>query len=206
MVDGVFAEGPEGEQVWEPRPEEELNAISELVQSAVGYREDRGDVVTVRSLQFEAPVPEGIEAPETPFLTGAQLVRLLTVAALAIVATGVMAFVIRPLLLAAAKPEPDGATTPALPDSPGAEFGALAAPSASPPESEGLAALDAGSTDELPSLSDLPSLDSMDFGEPDAGEEDPVERLRQLISDRRDETLDVLKGWIEEDSNREGAT
>lgn len=213
MVDGFIETDASGQENWRPRPEGELAVLAELVQSAVGYREDRGDMVTVRSLQFETPLAGTIEAADLPFLSGAQLTRMLTVGALALVAFAVMVFIIRPLLSAAASTAvpaiPAGLPGPTAEGAASLQPDALPAPTDAAPE-PGIPALEGPSTGELPALSDLPSLDSMDFSGVDSGaggaEADPVDRLRQLLADRRSETMDVLKGWIEEDTQREEVT
>lgn len=44
------------QQVYEPRPENEITKIEQLVQSAIGYSQERGDRVVVTNLEFgEAP-------------------------------------------------------------------------------------------------------------------------------------------------------
>lgn len=62
MVDGVEEVNEQGTMVWRPRTPEELKAIEELVKSATGFDEKRGDVVTVKSLEFVKP-PELTQAP-----------------------------------------------------------------------------------------------------------------------------------------------
>ncbi len=56
LVNGNYQEqkGADGETTfkYEPRSEEELNQIAALVKSAIGYNEDRGDVVEVQNMQL----------------------------------------------------------------------------------------------------------------------------------------------------------
>jgi flagellar M-ring protein FliF len=52
MVDGIMVKGDDGNMVWKERPAEELERITRLVRSAVGYDEKRGDKVEVVSLRF----------------------------------------------------------------------------------------------------------------------------------------------------------
>ncbi len=58
LVNGRYkqSENSDGEIIstYEPRTEEELNQIAALVKSAVGYNEDRGDVVEVQNVQLAA--------------------------------------------------------------------------------------------------------------------------------------------------------
>jgi len=62
MVDGTYS--GEGEQrTFTPRPQEELDRLRELVKSAVGFNEQRGDKIEIASVQFqveELPPGEGL--------------------------------------------------------------------------------------------------------------------------------------------------
>jgi flagellar M-ring protein FliF len=51
----------------------------------------------------------------------------------------------------------------------------------------------------LPDLGALPELPPMQADESpsEAEEDDPVARLRTLIEERREETVEVLRGWME---------
>ena len=57
LVDGTYVEeeDEEGEiqKVYQSRSDIELNQISDLVKSAVGYMEERGDLVEVENIQFD---------------------------------------------------------------------------------------------------------------------------------------------------------
>ena len=102
LVDGVRAPGPDGETVWAPRPAEEIEQLRQLVQSAIGFDEARGDVVTVETLEFAERGDAGAVA-EDGF--GRFIERngmtLAQTASLALVALGLILFVLRPLLKAA---------------------------------------------------------------------------------------------------------
>jgi flagellar M-ring protein FliF len=64
MVDGVEIPDAAGTPVWQPRDASEIEALEALVQSAIGFDADRGDTVTIRSLQFDASIrPEPLVAP-----------------------------------------------------------------------------------------------------------------------------------------------
>ena len=57
LVDGTYAANGNGEMVYTARTEDELNQITALVRSAVGFDEGRGDTIEVANLQFaESPV------------------------------------------------------------------------------------------------------------------------------------------------------
>ena len=52
MVDGTDTVGADGKHAWQPRPAEELDRITALVKSAIGFDEKRGDHVEVVSMRF----------------------------------------------------------------------------------------------------------------------------------------------------------
>jgi len=105
LVDGIVEAGPDGEPVWSPRPQEELDALADLVRAAIGYDAERGDIVTVDSLAFRPDATPGELAeagPVTRFLERNAL-TLVQLGVLAAVATILALTVVRPLL--ARRPE-----------------------------------------------------------------------------------------------------
>ena len=202
MVDGQVAEGADGAAVWSPREDAELETIRELVQSAVGFRAERGDEVTVRSMQFQtAATPEAAPGLSLPFMTGGQVTQMVTALLLALVALALLAFVVRPVLNRVMTPQlaPSGRAGELMgPD--GERPDPLAAPQELPaPERAGDAAAGAIAARQNAALADLSDLSNLgDLDDADDDGEDPVERLRRLIADRREETVEVLRGWMDE--------
>jgi flagellar M-ring protein FliF len=49
---------------------------------------------------------------------------------------------------------------------------------------------------------DLPSLQVISRDDPDTLPADPVARLRQLIEARQAESVEILRGWMEQDEER----
>lgn len=180
LIDGQRLLGPDGTPQWTPRPEAELATLRDLVASAVGFDSARGDVITLHSLPFEAPVLAGIEGGSGLVdRLGLDAMGLIRLAALALVVLFLALFVVRPLL------------RPALPP------GALPVP---------LLAGAAGGAEPGPALTG-----EIDSAGPAPGEardglsgraggmpEDPVARMRALIAGRQDETLQILRGWMDE--------
>jgi hypothetical protein len=84
-----------------PRTEEELAALRDLVASAVGLNEARGDVITSARCRSRCPdaVGGGRHRLLEQLLAGLDLMRLLQLAVLAAVALVLGLFVVRPILL-----------------------------------------------------------------------------------------------------------
>ena len=178
LVDGIRTEAADGTAGWEARPEEELATLRDLVASAVGFDEARGDVITLKSLPFEAMSPPGTLAEAGLFggIGPLDPMRLLQMAILSLVVLLLGLFVVRPLLRAKAA-EP--AYAPALPLSGPAREGELI-------EAE---------IDDLGALS--PTLQILP-GEARDLPDDPVARLRRLIGEREAESVEILRGWLEQ--------
>jgi flagellar M-ring protein FliF len=141
-VDGQMTPG-EGENAtptWAARSEEDMQRLTQLVRSAVGYNTERGDVVEVVNAQFaRAATPEaGVEAGGMlDFMGGLDTMRIIEIAASLIAALAFVFFVLRPLIgglmrgganaagsaaiaggpYPPALPSPDGAATLPDPDS-----------------------------------------------------------------------------------------
>lgn len=96
VVDGRYVENENGDKIYEPRSEEEIERIESLVRSAVGYDEDRGDVIEVVNLQF-AQIDARDELLDDDLLFGFEKGQLLDVAEFLIV--GIMIILVALLVL-----------------------------------------------------------------------------------------------------------
>ena len=177
LVDGQMIAGADGGLVWQPRTEEELVVLRELVASAVGLDETRGDVLTLRSLEFQAIASDGTlaEAGLMPVLGPIDTMSAIQIAVLAIVALVLGLFVLRPILASSRS--------------------RLALPA--PPSTlalGGLPALNGEITNDGVALEGT-STPTRRVG--DTPGEDPVSRLRRLIEARQTESVEVLRGWME---------
>lgn len=179
-------EAPENEQTaLVPRSAEELQDLRDLVASAVGFDEQRGDVITIKSMSLQSVSPQGTEVTRSVFDgVNIDLMSAIQMLVLAVVTLILGLFVIRPLLSRDAQPV--AGQIQALPGAAqGGSMGADGNDFALP---------------ELPMLSEfdedfdaLPNLNSKD-----GMSEDPVARLRMMIGDRQDETVEILRSWLEE--------
>lgn len=168
LVNGTVANG---ETTATPRPEPELQALRELVASAVGYDEGRGDQITVKSMPFADLAQLGTESGTRGLADRLALDSLLRLALI-----GVFAIVLVYIVLKALTRGQNGGN---------AERAALdrtAAPPGLPPAEE------PATPDAQPEI---------DFVPMDAPSPDPVARLKELMRDRQDESMKILSGWIE---------
>src|SRR5581483_7149596 len=117
LIDGTYSEEG-GKRVFQPRPQEELDRLRDLVKSAVGISEARGDKVEIESVPFQTetlPAAEG-------WLAG--IMRWLPSVATRLLALGFAAamllYVVRPLALSLAARSPRVAPAALPPGAPGA--------------------------------------------------------------------------------------
>jgi len=194
LVNNVTATSPEGEVTNTPRSEEELANLKELVASAVGFDEARGDVITIKSMQLQTAPNIGTEAG-TSLLDGfaIDVMSAIQMAVLAIVTLVLGLFVVRPLLSKAPGSAPDAAASLPAPAIANSGYDTAPEPSSDIP------ALDGEISTAGDSIGDLPMMPA--FGAPAGGgavSADPVDRLRAMIGDRQEETVEILRTWLEE--------
>ncbi|TCL01434.1 flagellar M-ring protein FliF [Shimia isoporae] len=201
LLNGTTGLDENGNEIIVPRSDAELENMRELVASAVGFDQQRGDVITLKSMNFLPATPMGTAA-ESSMLGDLNLdvMSIVQMVILAMVALGLGMFVVRPLLASqggGAGPALDGSAAPMLPpldnDS---DFGPL------PTFGGDLGGDMGGDFPALPNLGGelggdmggLPAPMGGDVG----GDGDAVERLRSLISDRQEETVEILRSWLED--------
>lgn len=168
-----------GVETFTPRPAEELAALTQLVKSAIGFDEARGDVVIIEAMQMPTPPVAGTFVDTTPGFFSNNAMSLVQLAVLSVVVLALGLFVLKPLLTS----QPASALTlpPDAPENTGLEQQKLAAPGGASGQngSDPLAI-----THSAPSAADL---------------------LRAAISERSTETNRLLQNWIDTASETEEA-
>lgn len=114
VVDGVYTYDDAGTAIYEPRSQAELDQITALVRTAMGFDETRGDQIEVVNMQFaERPgVEAGTEAPGLFEFTQADLMRFAEMAVTLLIALALVLFVMRPLVKKVLAPEPQPLALP----------------------------------------------------------------------------------------------
>ncbi len=104
LVDGTYTRSAAGEVSYQPRSPEELERIGQLVRTAVGFDEKRGDKVEIVNLRF-AEAPAGpAELGEQSLMqqlmsfTREDLIRFAELAVIALLTLIVLMTVVKPLL------------------------------------------------------------------------------------------------------------
>ncbi|MDG1335602.1 MAG: flagellar basal-body MS-ring/collar protein FliF [Tateyamaria sp.] len=195
LVNDAIEQSADGEQVTTPRAEAEMDDLRELVASAVGFDESRGDIITIKSMALQTLVPMGTEVSSSLFdRFELDLMSAIQMAILAIVAIVLGLFVVRPLL----SRNPQNEASPAA---------LLPATIVSEPN-DALTGEVSGELDDFPDLqlddsfSDMPALNFANVSGDGSASDDPVDRLRAMIGERQEETVEILRSWLEESEER----
>ncbi|ARE40416.1 Flagellar M-ring protein FliF [Rhodovulum sp. P5] len=198
LVDGTMATDANGTETWQPLPDEELESLRELVASAAGYDEARGDVITIKSMQFE-PVDLPGTGPQGGLFKDVTLdpLTLIQLGVLGTVALILGLFVVRPILAG-----PPGAVTASLP-APDGGSGDTALLSGEVDPDDGMAG---GFPMGQMGMAEIDPADfgggmgigAMGEGSFGGGDDSAVDRLKDLIESRREESVAILRGWMEE--------
>ncbi len=100
LVDGLYITGEDGEQIYEPRSDAELEQLATLVRSTVGFDAARGDQVEVVNMQFAIFEAPEIAPEDEPFvgMTKADYFQIGEMLVFAIVAILVILLVLRPIV------------------------------------------------------------------------------------------------------------
>ncbi|WP_299607858.1 flagellar basal-body MS-ring/collar protein FliF [uncultured Tateyamaria sp.] len=176
------------------RSPEELDALRELVASAVGFDETRGDVITIKAMELQSVFPQGTVAETSIFdQFHIDVMSAIQMAILAVVTLILGLFVVRPVL---SRAPGNGGDLAALPPAGTMELPGLAAPAAG--EDASFPDIEMSAAPDL-----LPDLPAMDYEGAGSGENalsaDPVDRLREMIGERQEETVEILRSWLEEE-------
>ncbi len=192
LVNGTQVAAEDGTTQFQPLPQPELDDLRELVAAAIALDEARGDQITIRSMPFEQRSIAGTAATRTAwYQQDLDMMQLIQITIAALVTLVVALFVLRPILMP--RQSAQDPLLPAPADPPAEEVPTQAPALATIAPSEALS-----ETDDMPLMvSDSSAFDAA-FGDALGESSDPVDRLRALIDARKEETVEVLRNWLDE--------
>lgn len=184
-INGATIISADGEQTYAPRSPEELTRIETLVKSAIGFNEARGDQVSIVDIQF-SPLPivdAGTPAAAPPTLAREDMMRLAEIGGLAVIAFGLVVFVLRPMLTA---PEQNPMlSAPAYRDT--------ETPSGESPAAGAAPALAYAPESGLEQRIDLAQVE----GQVKASS---IKKVSEIVKAHTDESAGILRNWMQEAS------
>jgi len=191
LVDGVYTRDAEGNRVYQPRDEEELQRIGALVRSAIGFDAARGDTLEVANLQFaDLEIDAGFGDENLLFgFERSDLLSAVEIITVAIMIILVLLLVVQPMvsrLLATEGPNLDESFENELlagrPLSP-----ALAAPT----DNDGF---EPAMPDEDDKLIDMQQVE----GKVKASS---VKKVEDIVESYPSETVSVLRSWMSQEAS-----
>ena len=198
LVDGRYVTNADGEQVYQPRSEDELQQIAALARSAVGFNQERGDTVEVINMQFADPTAD-LQATDTGGFLGlrhSELMRAAEMLVLGVIAVLVLLLVVRPLiqrLLETPIGEPAlagaGGDTGLLSDYSGRDDYAALAPPAGVPSTEMADQFGADEDETAEQMIDLNKVE----GRVKASS---VRKISEIVEKHPEEAVAIVRNWL----------
>mgnify|MGYP000123759955 CR=1 FL=1 len=201
LVDGRYVENEDGEKVYQPRTEEELEQIATLVRSAVGYNGSRGDTVEVVNMQFVKLEPLDLDDGSLLFgISKDEFLQLAEVLVLAVVGLLVILLVVRPVLTRLFESMP---TTLAASGGPGGMIaGADAiAQLTGPGATADMAELLEGDDEEDSLLDQMIDINQVE-GRVRASS---LKKIGEIVEKHPEEAVAIIRNWMYQEAGNSGA-
>lgn len=204
LVDGAYSRSPAGEVTYQPRPSEELERIGQLVRTAIGFDQARGDKVEVVNLRFAEAPAAPIDAVEQSLVqqllafTKEDVVRMVEIAVIVLLTLMVLMTVVKPLLKQVLAT--DNSSVRQIPSFMRSGSVAIVPESTGDPASPGspvrtLSATDTAQLAQMEAPSEKMLAIAQIKGQLKA---QSVEKIGALVSQNPADTVAVLRGWIHE--------
>ena len=199
LIDGIYTKAADGTVQYQERSPQQIEKISALVRSIIGYNKARGDKVEVVNLRFAPePAPEKLEPGQQPFLnlTKNDYFQIGELATLLIISLLVLLFVVRPLIQRIVTPDEEerlaieglnnateGSATPQL-----------TAPDGTPvPTQDGVPQLE---SPEIPKTATATAIEVAQIA--GQAQESTVKRVGELVKHNPSEAAAIIRQWLQE--------
>ncbi|MEP3246949.1 MAG: flagellar basal-body MS-ring/collar protein FliF [Sneathiella sp.] len=213
LVNGRAAVDAEGKTTYEPLDTAAIEQVATLVKSAIGFNEDRGDIVEVVNMPFVEIAAEAFEADpaEAEIFMGLNkedLFKMGEMAVLAIVAVLALLLVVRPLLNRALNIDSSADALIGADGGMGALAGAVPGATAALPGGGGGVAGEGGGMimgpdGETPIQSEtLTELDEMiDMAKVEGQvKTSALKKVGEIIDKHPDEAVAIVRSWLYQDN------
>jgi flagellar M-ring protein FliF len=193
-VDGNYKTDDKGVRTYEARATDEMQQIEQIVRSAIGFDEKRGDQLKVVNLRFSQPEIEALPPAEEPLLglVKDDYWRIAQFGGLGMIALLLIFFVMRPLIKALVSPMPNQQLASQQLGGPAGAPGALqggagAAQLASSPGPTLIAPTQSG----VQAMIDIAQVEGQ-------VKESSVRKVGEIVGKHPDEATSILRQWLHE--------
>jgi len=200
LIDGKYTTDEEGNKNYEPRSQEEINQISSLIRTAVGFDDTRGDTLEVVNLQF-AQVDTNEEFVDENLIFGFEKGQILDAAELVVVGIMivlVVVLVLQPMVGKLMSMEPPKSAMDEILQAellaPATENPALAAPGATGTFPRATAETGQLSIDD--DDDDMVNITGIE-GKVKAS---TVKKVEEIVDSYPEETVSVIRSWMSQES------
>ncbi len=194
LVDGIYPRAANGEVSYQPRPQEELDRIGQLVRTAIGFDRQRGDQVEIVNLRFaEAPARVDLTEPtlmQQLFSFGKDdILRMVELAVIGLLTLIVLFTVVRPLLRQVVAPEVFR-KAPALAAAAGVAGGMALAYDPSNPAGPAVPAVPETPSERMLAIAQIKGQIKAQS----------VDKIGQIVKDNPEDSTAVIRTWIHEEA------
>jgi len=190
LVDGTYGKNAKGESTYQPRSKEELEQITALVRTAIGFDQKRGDQVEVVNLRFA-------EAPASPIsepagwlaafaFTKDDVMRGVELVVMGLLGIIVLIMVVQPLVRRVIAPD-EGGVAALLPGAAGENAPANAAAAAAGAGGEAVKA----EPSETAKMIDIAQIQGQVHAH-------SVQKVGELADRNPRETVSIIRQWLNE--------
>jgi flagellar M-ring protein FliF len=191
LVDGVYAKSANGEATYAARPQEELDRITALVRTAMGFDQKRGDQLEVVNLRF-AETPAGAVGDEKPGLFASlftfsrdDVMRFAELGVLFVLTLVVFMVVVRPLLKRMLAPDPNASA----PANRGALAGPMSGSALAMPAGAGAAAVLPPAESQAMRMLDIARVQGQVQAQ-------SIEKVGELVNGNPQESAAIIRQWV----------
>lgn len=198
LVDGAYSKDDKGQPLYKARTKEEIEQLTKLVKTAVGFDEKRGDKVEVVNMQFAAVDFTASTENNNLFfgLTRPEIVRIVEVVVLGLIGLLSLLLVFKPLMqkiLESTPPEPRRLQEVVSADAMTALPSQGPLPSLPHPNGQAYNQM-GGQPMNIPSSNATVQLQNVD-GTVNASS---YEEVGKIVEEKPEEAVTVLRGWMAE--------
>ena len=191
MVDGIDEVGADGKHTWRPRDQAELDQISKLVKSAIGFDEKRGDRLDVGSMPFTSTidVADTGAAAARPAIQNSELISFVQIIAFGVIGLVIIILTARSIYANLNKP-PAAITMAGAPDMLASGGSVVSSLGGDGGGGEG-GSMEAG-------RAMLADETTIAVGNVQV-KASSIRRVVQLVENHPNETLAIIRGWMASD-------